>query len=194
MKIFPVLISSPDTRMYFDTFMRLKEISDELKKVLYFYVGRAGGVVAGRNQSFENARKALGTGIIRGLIIDDDIIIDDMPDKIAYEIAKADRENYNIIAPYAVVKGKEHLNHYIVKEGNVERLMSIDETLKLPKYAPVYAGGLGFYYGDVYLDYHFHADYAKGEDEYFFLDNHLTPLHVPIKLSHVKGIPVPIYD
>ena len=65
-----------------------------------------------------------------------------------------------------------------------------EEVDKMENYAPVEYSGLGFYYGDLPLNYKFHSD-DMGEDFYFFKENHLElRLAKNIKLLHVKSIPL----
>ncbi len=150
--------------------------------------------MAGRNINFDIAKDQLKISKIRGLIIDDDIIIESNASEVAIWIEEADQKGINITAPYVALKGTQKKAVYIMKDENGVRLAEVDEVKKMKPFTKIYATGLGFLYGTIDLNYRFHADEKKGEDEYFFVDQNYEVYHVPIRLSHYKYYPFSFYS
>jgi len=141
-----------------------------------------------RTNSFQEAKKHLPAGIevVRGFLLDDDILLTD--EGALYDAVKiADEKHWNIVAPYRT----KH-NHICICD-ETGTMLSIEEFSKLAPYAPVHYAGLGFYYGDIPLNYEFHADGKPfaGEDLNFFHDNpQLKPRVAPVPTKHLKVIPI----
>lgn len=139
-----------------------------------------------RTNSFEEARKHVDKDVVRGFLIDDDILLTD--EGALYDAVKvADEKGWNIVAPYRT----KHNRICVCDETGT--MLSIEDFKKLGPYAPVPFAGLGFYYGDIPLKYEFHADGKPfaGEDLNFFYDNpQLKPRVAPIPNKHLKVIPI----
>ena len=137
-----------------------------------------------RTSSFQEARKYVDADVVRGFLIDDDILLTD-EDALFDAVKIADQNHWNIIAPYRT----KH-NHICVCD-ETGTMLSIEQFSKLGPYANVPMAGLGFYYGDIPLTYSFHADGKPfaGEDLNFFYDNpQLKPKVAPIPNKHLKVI------
>ncbi len=139
-------------------------------------------------QAKKDVSKALGEDIkiIRGIMIDDDILVTDQ-NALYKAIITADRANWNIVAPYRTKK-----DQIVLCKGD-GTMLSIEEYKKLKPYDRISLAGLGFYYGDLPLDYEFHSDGKPflGEDLNFFYDNpQLQPRVAPIPLKHLKVMPI----
>jgi hypothetical protein len=139
-----------------------------------------------RTNSFKEARKYVDRDVVRGVLLDDDILVSD-PNALYDAMHIADKNGWNIVAPYRT-KGNQIC---LCKENG--DMMSIEEFSKLKPYDHIPLAGLGFYYGDIPLNYEFHADGKpfQGEDLNFFYDNPgLKPRMAPIPLKHLKVIPI----
>jgi len=139
-----------------------------------------------RTSSFEEARKNVDSDIVRGFLIDDDILISD-GDALYDAVITADKYNWNIVAPYRT----KH-NHICLCD-ETGTMLTVEQFSKLEPYAQIPLAGLGFYYGDIPLKYEFHADGKPfaGEDLNFWHDNpQLKPRVAPLPLKHLKVIPI----
>jgi hypothetical protein len=68
-------------------------------------------------------------------------------------------------------------------------MLTIEEYKTIKPYDQIAMAGLGFYYGDLPLNYKFHADGKPylGEDLNFFFDNpDIKPRVAPVQLKHLK--------
>lgn len=137
-----------------------------------------------RTSAFQEARKFVDKDVVRGFLLDDDILLSD--ESAVYDaVVTADKYNWNIVAPYRT----KHNRICICDETG--SMITPEEFSKLAPYAPVPFAGLGFYYGDIPLKYEFHADGKpfKGEDLNFFYDNpKLQPRVAPVPTKHLKVI------
>jgi hypothetical protein len=137
-----------------------------------------------RTDSFKETQRAVKTTATRGFMIDDDILLTD--EDALYDAVKiADRNRWNIVAPYRTKHGRVCICN---EQGH---MLTVEEFAKLGPYAPVPMAGLGFYYGDLPLEYEFHSDGKPftGEDLNFWYDNPgLKPRVAPIPTKHLKVI------
>jgi hypothetical protein len=139
-----------------------------------------------RTDSFKEARKYVDADVVRGFLLDDDILLTD-EDALFDAVKIADQHGWNIVAPYRT----KHNRVCLTDETGV--MLSLEQFSKLQPYAPIPMAGLGFYYGDIPLTYEFHADGKPflGEDLNFFYDNpQLKPRVAPIPNKHLKVIPL----
>lgn len=138
-----------------------------------------------RTQAFKEARKYFPQHC-RGLLLDDDILIVDSGE-VRDALVLADQNKWNIVAPYRTKNNK-------ICICNTKGEMLTPEEYKLVRpWQQIPMAGLGFYYGDLDLDYVFHADHKPftGEDLNFFFDQpNLKPRIAPIQLKHLKVIPI----
>lgn len=159
------------------------------------------GISASRTGGFNAAKNALDKmgvkhgGKIRALLLDDDIILPRNLDLniIVDAFKKADENNWNLIANYRV-------QHTATENGMVNVMMkrrkndqysfySDDDLAKLKTFdeLPDTVSGLGFYYGEINLDYQFHYD-DRPEDINFFRDNKIQLRYLDLRLYHEKKI------
>ena len=137
-----------------------------------------------RTSSFEEARKYVDSDVVRGFLIDDDILLTS-EDALFDAVKIADQNKWNIVAPYRTKHGKVCVCY------ETGEMMTVEQFAKLGPYAEISMAGLGFYYGDIPLSYKFHADGKPfaGEDLNFFYDNpQLKPRVAPIPNKHLKVI------
>ena len=141
-----------------------------------------------RTGALQEAKRALGGKVTRarGFWLDDDILLMDL-DALVAAMQIADRNKWNLVGGYRTKTGHVCVSH---TDGS---MFTLEEFSKLKAYDTVPLAGLGFYYGDLPLDYQFHADGKPfmGEDLNFFYDNkELQPRIAPIPLKHLKIMPI----
>ena|SRR5690348_9698805 len=132
---------------------------------------------------YRDLRKVYKMEIVRGIMIDDDILLKSSEqNNLRIAIETADKFNWNFVAPYRVRDGFTS----IAKENG--ELLTPDEVRAMKPFDKVANGGLGFYYGDLPLTYRFHEDgIFGGEDLNFFHENpQLDPRIVDLNLKHLK--------
>lgn len=190
LKTFPILTPSASYRgAPAMTIMCLVQAARILKREVIYIEGTYKGYAFAITQLFSNASKILGTDKVRGMIVEDDIYFNN-PDKLAEAIKKADENGWNLIAPYRVPDRDN--------EGNLSWLWTISdgegaytdsEIKKLKDYDEVQNGGLGFYYGDIPLDYKFREEGKyKGHDLNFYHDNQIKLRYVDLGIRHIKTV------
>ncbi len=133
-----------------------------------------------RTRLFQHTKSVLKTSWVRGILLDDDMLLRNQQ-QLMDVIQLADKNNWNIVAPYMLKNG---LTSLASASG---KMLDFEEAVKLPHYTEVPMAGLGFYYGDIPLDYEFHegAPY-EGEDLNFFHETQLKPKLAPIEIKHLK--------
>lgn len=159
------------------------------------------GISASRTAAFNTAKNTLDKmgvkhgGKIRALLLDDDIILPRNLDLrvIVDAFKKADENNWNLIANYRVqhtavengmanvmMKRKKNDQYSFYSDEDLAKLKTFDEL-------PDTVSGLGFYYGEINLDYQFHYD-DRPEDINFFRDNKISLRYLDLRLYHEKKI------
>jgi hypothetical protein len=159
------------------------------------------GISASRTAAFNTAKNTLDKmgvkhgGKIRALLLDDDIILPTNLDLrvIVDAFKKADENNWNLIANYRVqhtatengmvnvmMKRKKDDQYSFYSDSDLAKLKTFDEL-------PDTVSGLGFYYGEINLDYQFHYD-DRPEDINFFRDNKIQLRYLDLRLYHEKKI------
>ena len=129
------------------------------------------GISNTRTWLFESVKRLLEANgfkdkVARGFIIDSDIcLLGPDSQKVFNYVLEADAQKRNFVIPYNFPSGQIS----VFKENENKNLIMLDKGDALPDYTK--CAGLGFYYGDIPLDYVFHNDVNAGEDVYFFLDN-----------------------
>jgi len=182
-----IIIPSPDRRSVPETLKIILEAVYMYPKKPALVSVSSTGLLWSRTTAFQELKKIFEVDKMRGFMIDSDIILQEKPEVILEFMKKADNEKTNFVAPYKVLP---NLRYAISLDG----INLIDDLTKIKEWQKVKAGGLGFYYGNLPLNYMFHMDEklgGRGEDFYFYLDNKI-PLHVAknIKLLHLKEIPI----
>ena len=158
-----------------------------------------GGVALARTTLLQGARKWVNVPevkAIRGLWVDDDLELrgvattgDNQAKKLAQSIEEADRHGWNFVVAYRLLKpsGEEKWapTHWKLNEPyTTNELASMKDFDVIDGFS-----GLGFYYGETPLDYHFRMGGAndEGEDYAFFKDNKIELRVVFMEISHFKG-------
>jgi hypothetical protein len=183
-----------------NTMFRLSILHDLLGKWFFPSTATNRGIPAARTNVVEKLKKTLDergikhNGTIRGMFFDDDIIIDPEYDmgKLADAIKKADENGWNLVANYHVEYTKEIPTTPVMmhtQEGTdlfkfytqaeVDALKDFDELHNT-------TSGLGFYYGDIPLDYKFWYADQKAEDGNFFKENKIKLRYINVPLFHKK--------
>ena len=204
-ELFIILIPTISNSIDIDTAFILAETGYISRKRHFIAADNTGGIGAWntRNKVIDVLKKQLDEhnitygNTIRALWFDDDICILDHPKKLADMIVEADRQNYNIVANYHNIwKGTEMINTIfkpdlevagMYKSLNLEELDSFKMFDLLPE---DYVAGLGFYYGDIPLDYKYHAFDKRskfGEDFNFYRENSLQLRFADVRLEHRKS-------
>ncbi|MEM3225729.1 MAG: hypothetical protein QXS44_01570 [Saccharolobus sp.] len=185
--LFPILIPSPDGKMDISTIINLYDIAYGLDVKPLFLQASVSGLLYARNSLFDilkNYYKKI-TGedkkIVRGLMIDSDIVIPSSSCvKITEAIKEANLNRYSFVIPYNNLMGTS----IFIKEDN--KLKNVVDPKELKTIDKCYASGLGFYYGDLPLDYRFNFNNNQGEDINFFIDNKIEPRVINIPILHNK--------
>lgn len=211
-EFFIILMPSKTRKFFINTAFILSGIKEDLDRKLL--------VVTSGAPTFEGARTACllqlkeeldSKGIehgptVRALWIDDDVLIDEPIGRVSEIIRKSDELGANIVANYRIPwKGQMIVNAIGIADGNGNpHFASNEQIAALKNFDMLPMGshsGLGFYYGDVNLNYAFHYDHATyeeiskaksfadmphAEDVNFFLDNKIQLSYVDIKLRHEK--------
>ncbi len=158
-----------------------------LRKAPIYIHSSCVGYAKVRSQTFQQALKDMeGETRVRGFLIDDDILVT-AADELQKAVQIADRNGWNIVAPYRIKDGRV----CVCKDD--ASMITVEEFALLKPYAEVKYAGLGFYYGNLPLDYIFHSDNQPfhGEDLNFFHDHpELAPKVAPIPIKHLKVMPL----
>lgn len=132
---------------------------------------------------FRDLLGAYEKNVIRGFMIDDDILLkSEQQGNLKTAIETADKFHWNFIAPYRVRDGWTSVTR---EDGT---LLSVEQVRQMKPFDRIENAGLGFYYGDLPLTYRFHEDGVfGGEDLNFFHENKdLDPRIVDLGLKHLK--------
>lgn len=159
------------------------------------YIQNGGlGYAHARNVLFRDARQKLGTRLVRGFLLDDDIVLKDQKE-LERVLAHADKQHWNVVAPYRALNNRFSILKTIPVQANgtSTEMLTEGELSKIQPWEHIQLAGLGFYYGDIPLDYVFHeGDPYVGEDLNFFHENaHLETRLAPIYLEHIKQANLP---
>jgi hypothetical protein len=158
----------------------------------YVQIG-ALGYAKSRTLLFRDAYQRYQSAYVRGFLIDDDIRLADQK-ALEQVIRTADANRWNVVAPYRGKSGRFSIIKKIPPRpsGTSTEMITEDELVKIKPYDEVELAGLGFYYGDIPLQYEFHeGNPYTGEDLNFFHDNALHIRLAPLYLEHLKSMPLP---
>jgi hypothetical protein len=168
------------------TMLTLSTVAFNLKRIPVYFEVTGAGYAWVRSDLFNYAKTGLQRDRVRGILIDDDILVNDGI-KLTQAIQKADENNWNFVSPYKCLGG-------IYSIASVEKfhMLSEEEIQELKDWDVVENSGLGFYYGDIPLTYKFseNGKFQGGEDLNFFHDNNLQIRIVGMKLKHIKQQPL----
>lgn len=192
----PLITPTRDNTMDDQLTLNLISVAQKLGKEYVRVTATASTIHAARTEGFTmlklSAYNSLGYKDLesaRGFMVDSDIRWDGTEnDKIAEEARKADEKKYNFVVPYRI-KGDVSI---LIKTVNTEpqsyhRVSTQQYVSEWENYQECDVAGLGFYYGDLPLNYKFNFDHGYGEDMNFFLDNKVRPKVVnAITIGHIK--------
>lgn len=181
------------------TNMQLAQLPNLMGKQLMPIISYGKGIPASRTALLKNLKNFLDEnkiehkGKARVLMWDDDLIMDRKYDlkELAETFIKADKEGWNLIGNYKVFNEQAPggvTNVMMHTNGDMAKCFYTQEEIDKLKTFDVLkdtACGLGFYYGEVDLDYEYHYDHVP-EDVGFFVDNKQELRFVKIKLGHKK--------
>ena len=184
----PVLCISQNATINGQTFFAIDWVANQLDRQIQYVNVTKTGISHSRTVGLKTFKKLFpDRAVIRGFIVDSDIeiVIQSYTLDILLKAVKiADDNQQNFVVPYAFVSTGSEVGVGLWHTYNRRYLNA--EYAALKEWDTVRLAGLGFYYGDIPLDYIFH-DSAAGEDFNFFEENELI-LHVVkgIKLRHFK--------
>jgi hypothetical protein len=202
---------SHDGRVLVDTTLCVGMIASHLRRPLITRSTRGLGQavqINGMLRGFKLDWKQ--EGWIRALWIEDDIQLDcGQAQELAMMIQLADASadeyaprGFNIVSPYATGQdewGRWNWVYFKKPSGEeIGRPFTIKEIQSLQPYDRLDGlAGLGFYYGDVNLEYIFYEGTYNGKDRFglpsysgidwnYFLDNNIDLRHYPVRIIHEK--------
>jgi hypothetical protein len=198
---FFIIVPTAGGKADIQTLWKLSTIPVFLNKRLFPITVYNKGIAASRSAAFNIAKNNLDKmgvkhgGKIRALLWDDDLILPHNIDLgiIVDAFKKADENNWNLIANYRVEHSASENGTVNVmmkrKENDQYRFYTDEELSKLKTFDPLpdTVSGLGFYYGEINLDYQFHYD-DRPEDINFFRDNKIELRYLDLRLYHEKKI------
>jgi hypothetical protein len=198
---FIILLPSKSDKMFIATAFTLACLPDELGKLPLVAKSGAPTYDGARNGCVQKLKEVLekhniGHGpVVRALWMDDDMLIDEPLGRVVEAIKKAEELHANIVANYKIIwTGQKIINALGLAstiDGKGDAYFATDEQLeKLKNFEKLPPGshcGLGFYYGDLPLDYKFHYD-TKAEDVHFFQENKIELTYVDLLLRHDKHV------
>lgn len=183
----PVFEITPSGNGDITTVLTLVDVIATLGKNHMWVQSNSTHIDTARTDVFKAMKKALKQlgheeKIVRGFIVDSDIVVHPKyAETIILNMKLADEMNYNFVIPYRVNEDTD----IIKKDG---RKMTIDEYHKIDNLSKVFAAGLGFYYGDIILDYEFYQGNFS-EDINYMVDNKLdVRVCKDIHLFHKKPV------
>ena len=190
----PMITPTRDNLVDDQLTLNLISIAQMLKKEYVRVTATASTIHIARTEGFKLLKRAIAgmgypdTNTLRGFMVDSDIRWDASEnEKIAQEVRKADQEGYSFVVPYRIRDNTSLLSPTVDTDPVVYHAIPIAVYFaEWKNYQPADVAGLGFYYGDLPLDYQFRFT-EYGEDMNFFLDNRIKPKVVKtINLFHVK--------
>jgi hypothetical protein len=155
-----------------------------------YFQTSAHGYAFVRTNLFQVVMEELKCETVRGFMIDDDILVTTPCEELCEIITKAETEHLNIVGPYKTsnVKDEWAIMHPPGHMREFNMFTQADFEAGEP-WSPIWAAGLGFYYGDLPLTYRFHERPPyDGEDINFFAENDLHPVVAPVSLYHCKRV------
>lgn len=166
-----------------ETMSTLWNVIWTMKRSPVYVQFQAHGYAFVRSQLFRDIMDHYGKPVLRGIMIDDDILLkSEHQNDLRLAIETADRFHWNFVAPYRVRDGFTS-----IARENGSLLTPEEVRIKAP-FDRVDNAGMGFYYGDIPLTYKFHeSGVFGGEDLNFFHENpDLQIRMVDLQLKHLK--------
>lgn len=198
---FFIIVPTASGKADIQTLWQLSTIPVFLNKKLFPITVYNKGIPESRTTAFSTTKDTLDRmgvkhgGKIRALLWDDDLILPRNIDlsTIIDAFKKADENNWNLVANYRVgnSSSKDCIANVMMKrqKNDQYRFYSDEELAKLKTFDPLpdTVSGLGFYYGEINLNYQFHYD-DRPEDINFFRDNKIELRYFDLRLYHEKKI------
>ena len=206
----PVLYAffpSHDGRTLLPTLMTIVDVAEKLKVPLIPTTNGGLGQACSLNSMLyaTKSRNPFLPDKIRGFWIEDDILLDvSQADEIAEMVKVAEAKQYNMVAPYATTIAENTPLFYAYVHNSTDPARyggdayTNEEIKALKPYDKIDGlAGLGFYYGDIHLNYVFYEGTLRGHtktgipqwsgiDWNYFMDNKIELRHYPIKIIHIK--------
>lgn len=170
-----------------ETIVTLWNVLWQMKRSPVYCQFQSHGYAFVRAGVFRDLKSSYEKDVIRGIMIDDDILLkSDQQKNLQSAIETADKFHWNFVSPYRVRDGFTS----IARENG--DLMTVEEVRNLRPFDRIANAGLGFYYGDMPLSYKFHEEGVfGGEDLNFFHENPtLEPRCVDLSLKHLKVVDI----
>lgn len=188
-KYMPIILVSTDGKAMANTIKTLTELAYEVGRIPALIVVTQTGILNARQVGLVMLKEYFRHNP-RGFLIDGDIEVVSNDGILREYVLKADKEGVSFVGAYFTKQGITDVMTEFPKTINAEQYAELED------WADIKAAGLGFYYGEIPLDYTFRFD-AKpdlsggmGEDFHFFMDHPSfnTKLAKNIILGHVKAI------
>ncbi len=196
--IVPICCVNRDGKVAGPTLWLLTVACIELQRIpLYFSVSGT-GFLKGLNSMVESLKQAFpGRETVRAIWFEEDIFIE--PNErnqnlLKQGFSKADENNWNLVSNYHLFMGTQNgqmkfTNSYFHKSPLMS--YSDNDVRTLQPFDIVEMAGLGFYYGEVSLNYSFHESGGVndvGADFWFHADHNHTLRHLPLSIQHWKPV------
>jgi hypothetical protein len=190
--ILPVLLTTRDRRINVSTYSTLEAACKVAgKNQMAWNICSSNWIAFCRKRVLDCAYEQAGfPTMLRGLIIDDDIVILNNPKELGDIIKAADEQNLNITANYQGAMGQNLIfNKQTGKRFTNKELADLAEREDFYDLEGTEVGTMGFYYGDLPRYYIWHQDSNTDEGTNFFRDNKQlnVKLAAKIKLSHLTS-------
>jgi len=200
-ELFILIVPTSSGKAEINTLWRLAMLPQLLGRHFFPVTVTGKGVTQARTHVLEQLKHKLDQGKIehngkvRALWWDDDLIIDPQYDlrKLANTIAESDQRGINLIGNYRIqceTNSRDMQNVLMhLTPGKKTRCYTDQEIAGLKNLDPLpdTVSGMGFYYGNVFLDYKFHYD-EIAEDVNFFIDQNLELHYSDVQLWHEKKV------
>lgn len=179
MKYLYVIITSNDTKAVTDTIRIMQDTGYMLNRPTVFVNSFSDNPAFSKSLALLNIRQNIkklegedDIKTIRAVFLDSNILLENKINVIKDYILKADKEGSSFVIPYRINSGtiwsvRKDPNIPIKDWSEIEKL----EWKKVPY------SELGFYYGDVPLDYRFHEKYLSIDDTMGWLNDGITFLY-----------------
>ena len=220
-KPIPMFFPSHDGRSMHGTIQTLNLVSVILQRPLLTTTCQGIGQAVAMNgmlRSFDASVRRMGIEdalverrnglrVTRALWVEDDIeFVHSQAGEIARMITEADKHNWNMVVPYSTGFRDSGEYNWVYfkkpdkKKGIIGRPFTEPEIQSLRPFDRINGlGGLGFYYGDLFLDYVWYEGTFNGRDRFglpsysgidwnYFLDNDIDLRHYPITILHEKPV------
>jgi hypothetical protein len=194
-----LLILDKENKMNWKSLTTIIDFCHTINKNLSIVSTANTGISASRNFLFNKLSETFIKNPI-GFMIDSDIEIENSKEFIQ-KLKYVYENKINVFAPYSFINENEEKISIAKKYEIIENKVNIDlfktkkEFLELKEYTDIYPIGLGFYFGEIPMQYKFQDYGFLGEDILFWLTNKikLNPKLLKLDLIHKKMINLSLY-